>query len=59
MTEQNQVNLIIDFTDEEDLIGLAQGLNFNALTLNQENHSTWIYPGMSYSPFSMVYSNPT
>ncbi|MGL5192449.1 MAG: putative Ig domain-containing protein, partial [Chroococcales cyanobacterium] len=37
------VDLILDFTDGEDLIGLAEGLTFDDLTLIQENNSTLIY----------------
>ncbi|MCT7967673.1 DUF4347 domain-containing protein [Laspinema sp. D1] len=39
------VDLIVDFTDGEDLIGLTEGLTFNNLTLAPEQNSTWIYAG--------------
>ncbi|MCT7967674.1 putative Ig domain-containing protein [Laspinema sp. D1] len=38
-------NLILDFTDGEDLIGLLEGLNWDDLTLIQGNNSTFIYAG--------------
>jgi len=39
------VDLIVDFTEGEDLIGLAQGLTFNDLTFNQGNSGIFIYAG--------------
>ncbi|MBO0350759.1 VCBS repeat-containing protein [Phormidium pseudopriestleyi FRX01] len=38
-------DLIVDFTDGEDLIGLAEGLSFENLTLTQGNTGTLIYAG--------------
>jgi Ca2+-binding RTX toxin-like protein len=38
-------DLIVDFTDGEDLIGLAEGLTFENLTLTQGNTGTLIYAG--------------
>ncbi|WP_254566337.1 putative Ig domain-containing protein [Oscillatoria sp. HE19RPO] len=39
------VDLIVDFTEGEDLIGLSQGLTFNDLTFNQGNNGLLIYAG--------------
>ncbi|MCT7976985.1 putative Ig domain-containing protein [Laspinema olomoucense] len=39
------IDLIVDFTDGEDLIGLAPGLTGENLTLTQGNSSTLIYAG--------------
>ncbi|MGL5195611.1 MAG: hypothetical protein ACRC8Y_18670, partial [Chroococcales cyanobacterium] len=38
-------DLIVDFTDGEDLIGLAEGLAFENLTLTQGDTGTLIYDG--------------
>ncbi len=45
LRDNAETDLILDFTNGEDLIGLAQGLTFNDLTLTQQNHSAWIYAG--------------
>ncbi|MCT7956023.1 calcium-binding protein, partial [Laspinema palackyanum] len=39
------VDWIVDFTDGEDLIGLAEGLTWDDLTFIQGNNSTSIYAG--------------
>ncbi len=39
------VDLIVDFTEGEDLIGLSEGLTFNDLTFNQGNNGLLIYAG--------------
>ncbi len=39
------VDFIVDFTDGEDLIGLAQGLTYNNLTLTQGSNGAVISVG--------------